>query len=147
MKKVISICLVIIILFASGMTMDAKTTKKNAKVKTQQVLYSSNRFGLMSFIEKYYRYWNLKSEEKIIQSLFKYGFTKEPLNTQETTAPIFLDENGELVTPKGMWDDGIATHCTGCERFVKDRTNVYILYSMTRPKIGLQYFVGIDCSQ
>ena len=133
MKKVITICLLIVALLTGGMIAEAKTTKKKSKAKTQQVLHSSNRFGLMSFIEKYYRYWNLKSEEKIIQSLYKSGFTKKPLNTQKTTVPIFLDENGKLVTPKGMWDDAIGSHCTGCERFVKDNTNVYILYSANFP--------------
>ena len=76
MKKIITICLLAFTILAGGTTMDAKTTKKKAKAKTQTALYSSNKFGLMSFLEHYNKYWNLKSEEKIFQTLSKYGFIK-----------------------------------------------------------------------
>ena len=45
MKKIITVCLLIVTLLIGGMTMEAKTTKKKAKAKTTQISNISNPAG------------------------------------------------------------------------------------------------------
>ena len=71
MKKVITICLLVVTLLVGGMTMDAKTTKKKGKARTAQTS-SSNINNLLdqyeSAVDILSPYYDEESE-----SLFGWG--------------------------------------------------------------------------
>lgn len=51
MKKIITICLLVVTLLAGGMTMEAKTTKKKAKAKTTRTTKSKIPAGAFAMIK------------------------------------------------------------------------------------------------
>lgn len=81
MKKVITLCILAIALFAGGITLQAKTTKKNSKARTTQKARQSGAgtFGIMTFCTKGDQYGGpgAKSVNEIISALKKLGFEYE----------------------------------------------------------------------
>lgn len=128
MKKVITICMLIVSLIAGGMTMDAKTTKKKSSHKTSASASQSNTFGIKSFLEKNAGEWDIKPDNKIEATLSKLGFTKTPVSYM-SSRPVVKDENGNYITPQGCYCDGSTTFCVSIAYYEKDGVQVSILYS------------------
>ena len=97
MKKVITICLLVVAVFAGGLTTDAKTTKKKSKARTSQNggQTGSSSLGIMTFCNKGDQYSGPqgKSANEIINALKKLGF--EYIGSTITTSQLYDDYDDE----------------------------------------------------
>lgn len=96
MKKVITVCLVIITLFVGGMTVDAKTTKKKSKATTTQTGKNGISLKVETFLKcenpQYKLYW-YRDLSEIETTMKKLGYAY----IGEEDAGDYELEDGELV--------------------------------------------------
>ena len=85
MKKVITICLLVITFFAGGMTIGAKTTNKKTKTRTSKTIYNIS-FNLKSILNLYDKLNFMSSlnaiQDDLDREVAKFGF--EPDMEYET---------------------------------------------------------------
>lgn len=108
MKKIITICLLVITLLVGGMTLDAKTTKKSAKT-SQSRKSSSSSFTVNSFIKGTYNGYELKSLKQIKSLLtsngYKYlGSEYTQVSEFDADAYIYEDSKGNIITVTAIND-------------------------------------------
>lgn len=97
MKKILTISFLVITILMGGMTMEAKTTKKNSKAKTTQKAgqSSSSTLGIMTFCVKGDKYVGpgAKSVNEMISALKKLGFKYE--ESYNSTVQQYDEEDDE----------------------------------------------------
>lgn len=106
MKKLITICLLLVTLLAVGMTMDAKTNKKKSKAATTQSVgkSNSNNFGILTFCSMNKVLGPIgKNVNEIIASLEKLGFKCQ--DTYDSTYSVYDDETGKEYVNKVQVQD------------------------------------------
>lgn len=131
MKKIITICLMIVTLLAGGMSMEAKTTKKRSKAKTTQTSKKSSTsiFGIKTFLEGSGREWMMKPSYDLKKSLLNMGFTIQPSRYDSNNLPAIDDENGNLLTVgKESYPNRGEYGLNHIVHYEKDGINVYSLY-------------------
>lgn len=111
MKKVISICLLVITLLVGGIPMEAKTAKKTAKT-SQSRKSSSSSLSVNSFMKNSGRGYELTSLKQIRSILTSKGFKyigSEYTQVSELDADgyIFKDSKGNEVVVVAITDSNV----------------------------------------
>ena len=99
MKKILTILMIVAAILVGGMTVEAKTTKKNSKARTTQSTgkSNSNNLGIMTFCTTGDKYSGPsgKSVNEIIASLEKLGFKYQ--DTYNSTFSVYDESEYEYI--------------------------------------------------